>query len=449
MPRLTRRAFVDLAVWMLGFGLLVGLAFPLVCLALGLPPSRVESAPFFASTVTAGLAVGLVNYILARAVVGGRLRQLARNMDETERALAAAMFSRDWSGCDPDVCSIAVDSDDEAGAAAAAFNRLVGSLARSHAVDTAQRGFSAILSMEAELDGLCQAALGGLMATTGADAGALLVMREGGLHLMASYGICDPADLIGSEAVRRVIGTSRIARLQVVEWAPVLDAELVGRAPLETLVAPVQFGRDPLGAVVLAATRAFDEDGVLLLDSMRADLGLAFSNALTRDRLERLAAVDPLTEVYNRRFGLARLREEFSRSARSGIPLGVLMVDLDRFKSINDTYGHLMGDRVLREVAASIRAVIREGDVLIRYGGEEFLVLLPGAPAANVAAVGERMRRSVSGGAVADGTITVTVSIGGSVSDAATPSAESLVDAADHALYEAKQTGRDRLVLAA
>ena len=132
---------------------------------------------------------------------------------------------------------------------------------------------------------------------------------------------------------------------------------------------PVTFKSVPLGAVVLATSEAFAADGVGLLEHFRADLGLAVNNALAHDRLARLAAVDPLTDAYNRRFGLGRLREEYSRAVRAEAPLGVLMVDLDHFKAVNDTYGHLVGDRLLRAVAAACRRVIREGDVLVRYGG--------------------------------------------------------------------------------
>ena len=119
------------------------------------------------------------------------------------------------------------------------------------------------------------------------------------------------------------------------------------------------------------------------------------NNALAHDRLERLAAIDPLTEAYNRRFGLARLHEEYSRAVRAEAPLGILMLDLDHFKAVNDIYGHLVGDRVLRAVARACRRVIREGDVLVRYGGEEFLVLLPGAGVDDVMQIGERIRRAV------------------------------------------------------
>jgi diguanylate cyclase (GGDEF)-like protein len=127
------------------------------------------------------------------------------------------------------------------------------------------------------------------------------------------------------------------------------------------------------------------------------------------------------------------------------------MLDLDHFKSVNDVYGHVVGDRVLRAVARACRRVIREGDVLVRYGGEEFLVLLPGAGAEDVAQIGERIRRAVSETTVAEGDqrIGVTVSLGGTTyHDSGSSSPESLVAQAGAALYEAKAAGRDRLLIA-
>jgi diguanylate cyclase (GGDEF)-like protein len=147
---------------------------------------------------------------------------------------------------------------------------------------------------------------------------------------------------------------------------------------------------------------------------------------------------------------MARLSEEFSRAVRAENPLGVLMFDLDRFKSINDTYGHLAGDRVLRAVAMTCRRVLREGDVLVRYGGEEFLVLLPGAGAADVSAIGERLRRAVGETTVPEGDqrITVTVSVGGATYSDVVDSPVTLIARADEALYEAKESGRNRLIVA-
>ena len=202
--------------------------------------------------------------------------------------------------------------------------------------------------------------------------------------------------------------------------------------------------------IVLATPGHFERDGIELIEQLRADLGLAVNNALAHDRLERLAAVDPLTDAYNRRFGLARLREEFSRAVRAENPLGVLMLDLDHFKAVNDTYGHLVGDRVLRAVADACRRVVREGDVLIRYGGEEFLVMLPGAGPEDVRQIGERIRRAVAETSIEDGDLRVgvTVSLGGATYRETSDSPNSLVALADGALYVAKEGGRDRLALA-
>jgi len=450
MPRLTSRVFTDLAIWMMGFGLLIGLVFPPFCLLLGLPAERVITPLFYASTLIAGLVVGAVNFELSRLVVGRRLRLLAEHMSSVEHQLAEAVFSHDWSACDPESCALPVDSDDEVGAGAGAFNRLIRTLARSHAVESAMRDFSAVLSTEFELEGLGNAALEGLLRHTSADAGAILVAREDRMEPLASYGLRETSGLAASDHVRRVLRLARTEQLQIQAPDMIVDSLLVGQPARGILVAPVTFKSVPLGAIILASTGQFDRDSVQLLEQLRADLGLAFNNALAHDRLERLAAVDPLTDAYNRRFGLGRLREEFSRAVRAENPLGVLMLDLDHFKAINDTYGHLVGDRVLRAVAGACRRVLREGDVLVRYGGEEFLALLPGAGPDDVRQVGERVRRAIAETSVSDGDlrIAVTVSIGGATFSDATDSPESLIAIADGALYEAKEGGRNKLALA-
>ncbi|OGO57723.1 MAG: hypothetical protein A2Z32_10750, partial [Chloroflexi bacterium RBG_16_69_14] len=446
----TSRVFTDLAIWMIGFGLLIGLVFPPFCLLLGLPTERVMTPLFFASTLIAGLVVGAVNFALSRLVVGRRVRLLADGMATVERQLAAAMFSQDWTGCDPERCALPVDSDDEIGASAGAFNRLIGTLARSHAVQSAMRDFSAVLSREFELEGLCATALEGLLRNVGADAGAILVSREDRMEPLATYGLRDTDRLAETDHVRRVLRSLRAEHLHIDRPDVIIDSLLVGQAAREILVAPITFKSVPLGVIVLATPGHFERDATQLLEQLRADLGLAVNNALAHDRLERLAAVDPLTEAYNRRFGLARLREEFSRAVRAENPLGVLMFDLDHFKAVNDTYGHLVGDRVLRAVAGACRRVVREGDVLIRYGGEEFLVLLPGAGLEDVRQVGERVRRAVAETSVEDGDLRVgiTVSLGGATFRDTSDSTDSLIALADRALYEAKEAGRDRLVVA-
>jgi len=449
VPRLTSRVFTDLAIWMTGFGLAIGLVFPPFCLLLGLPAESVLTPVFFASTLAAGLAVGAVNFALARLVVGRRFRHLATAMTSVESQLASAVYTQDWSGCDPERCALAVDSDDEAGATAHAFNSLIRTLAKSHSVETAMHDFSGVLSREFELEGLGAAALDGLLRHTASEAGAMLVVREDELVPLASLGVRAPESLAANDHVRRAVRLGQIEQLRVGSQELVVDSVLVGVAANEILVVPVAFKSVPLGVIVLATTGTFARDDVELLDHLRTDLGLAVNNALAHDRLERLAAIDPLTDAYNRRFGLGRLREEFSRAVRAEGPLGILMLDIDHFKAVNDTYGHLVGDRVLRAVAGACRRVIREGDVLVRYGGEEFLVLLPGAGRDDVVQAAERIRRAVSETTVDDGIsrITVTVSVGATTYQDAADTPEALVAMADRALYESKDGGRNRVTV--
>ncbi|GGQ48446.1 hypothetical protein GCM10010166_15840 [Couchioplanes caeruleus subsp. azureus] len=163
----------------------------------------------------------------------------------------------------------------------------------------------------------------------------------------------------------------------------------------------------------------------------------------------RLAITDALTGLYTRRFLSEQLRVESERAARSGGPLALLLLDVDHFKRINDTYGHPAGDQVLVEVARRLRATCRAGDVVARFGGEEFAVLTTATDPQHLTAVAERIRTQINAVPVlVDGhtPVAVTVSIGGTTAEPPqTP--DELVNAADTALYAAKRGGRDRVVV--
>jgi diguanylate cyclase (GGDEF)-like protein len=164
-----------------------------------------------------------------------------------------------------------------------------------------------------------------------------------------------------------------------------------------------------------------------------------------QDALRLQATHDGLTGLLNRNSILARLEEEIPRHEREERPLSLLMVDLDRFKSVNDTYGHLAGDAVLREAAARMSAVSRCYDGLGRYGGEEFLVVLPGCDLAAALVQAERLREAVASVpfTVPNHELGVTCSIG--VACAAGGGPEALIRHADEALYQAKEQGRNRV----
>jgi len=164
-------------------------------------------------------------------------------------------------------------------------------------------------------------------------------------------------------------------------------------------------------------------------------------------RVENLAIMDPLTGLFNRRRFESILANEFKRAARYQNPLSCLMIDIDHFKSVNDTFGHQTGDMVLKEVAGIIQTTIREVDTAARWGGEEFVVLSPNTSRENAKRVAERIRSAFTSHAFAgiDGQ-RVTISIG--ISGTPSPSIDTkdkLIHAADVALYEAKKNGRNRV----
>ena len=157
---------------------------------------------------------------------------------------------------------------------------------------------------------------------------------------------------------------------------------------------------------------------------------------------------DELTQVYNRRAGLIRLNEEFARAKRNNSTLTVAMVDADFFKKINDTYGHIAGDNILTHIAATLRAGLRECDVVIRFGGEEFLILLPETSSKTAAMPLDRLRSRLSKNKYAyrGCQIPVSISIGIATISALDEDPLSVVHRADNALYTAKRTGRNKVV---
>lgn len=167
--------------------------------------------------------------------------------------------------------------------------------------------------------------------------------------------------------------------------------------------------------------------------------------------LERLATLDGLTEVYNRREFNRWLSVEFERSRRDEHPVSLIMVDLDHFKQLNDTYGHQAGDEALCCVAQLLREEVRPGDIVSRYGGEEFAIILPKSSAKDSLAVAHRIRREIAIHPIrisSEDRIHLTASLGLATFPSDVQSEESLLRKADQALFQAKKLGRNRVCLA-
>jgi len=163
--------------------------------------------------------------------------------------------------------------------------------------------------------------------------------------------------------------------------------------------------------------------------------------------VQRLAITDPLTGLYNQRHFSTVAEKELRRACRYGRPLSAIMLDIDRFKRANDTYGHTVGDHLLQEVAQSFRQELRRVDVVGRYGGDEFVVMLPENDLDAARQVAERLRKSIARRQIATpkGSAKITASLGVAAVDCEETSLEQLLARADQALYAAKQSGRNRV----
>jgi diguanylate cyclase (GGDEF)-like protein len=165
------------------------------------------------------------------------------------------------------------------------------------------------------------------------------------------------------------------------------------------------------------------------------------------ESLRAKAAHDSLTGLWNHEEIISILHRELARAEREEKPVVAIMIDIDHFKRVNDTFGHMAGDAVLRAVAARMLLLVRPYDAVGRYGGEEFLVVLPRCDSESAVVLGERLRLNIGGDPIdtPEGMITVTISLGAAVSGKERSDAGTLIRAADQALYRAKNNGRNRV----
>jgi diguanylate cyclase (GGDEF)-like protein len=218
------------------------------------------------------------------------------------------------------------------------------------------------------------------------------------------------------------------------------------------IVAPLVGRNSTLGVLTVGSylEDAFDLDDVALFCRYARLVGLALSNMRIFERVQQLAMRDALTGLYNRRKFQTVLTEELRRCERYHGPLSLLLIDLDRFKSFNDRFGHPAGDELLRQTARILESSLRETDSVFRCGGEEFAAVLPATSAESAGLVAHkllaRLRADNRYQASAEETVAVTASLGIATAPADATDAEGLIAAADRALYHAKGTGRDTAV---
>jgi diguanylate cyclase (GGDEF)-like protein len=352
----------------------------------------------------------------------------------------------------------------EAGRLGEAFNHMTTELRRNMTAleqsredlrDSLQRIGDTLMSTH-DLEGLLQVVLETAVATLRAEAGVVLYGAPEQLRLVAEMGLHEagiPAPTgvtVGAGVLGRVIATGESVRGGLSSGPPELNPASAEPRRGEILATPLRSMGAVTGVLALYGRqdgRPFDATDDDALRTLSGQASTAIDNVQLHQEAQRLSTTDALTGLWNFRYLSMSLAREIERSTRFERPLAVLMLDLDHFKAVNDTYGHARGDTVLRELAHRVQDQIREVDTYARYGGEEFVVVLPETTIEGAAQLAERIclavRRQPFQG---DGEepLTVTVSIGVAAFPQHGSSAATLMRSADRALYVAKHEGRDR-----
>jgi diguanylate cyclase (GGDEF)-like protein len=286
----------------------------------------------------------------------------------------------------------------------------------------------------------------------GAVAGAMYLLTPGKneMRRQAEYNLANRAKgavrHLEEEPLRTALAAMRPMVLSLPDAeSPGLEA---GGHPHHVLVVPMQRSGQLMGAMelYLNAERDITEDQADLLNGVASQGAIAIRHAQLFQAQEENALTDELTKLPNRRALAQRYLQEMNRAKRYHKSIAFMMIDLDHFKHVNDTYGHLNGDAVLAELASILTAGARESDVCARYGGEEFGIILHETTESGARTLGERIRAKVAA-ATFPGGLKLTISIG--VAATAEPALfSSLMERADQALYAAKQGGRNQVRVA-
>jgi diguanylate cyclase (GGDEF)-like protein len=286
----------------------------------------------------------------------------------------------------------------------------------------------------------------------------LIAKETGKLELRAALGYIDPrikkirGTKIHSYTAKAIQSRQSVLISNAAQISSDRISEPEQQAINSIIIAPLILGDEVLGALTLSSKKkaAFTDSDKNLLVSFATTTTAALHNAQLHGEVQKLAITDALTNLYNRRGFFEIGRREIERARRFKHPLSIILMDIDHFKQVNDAFGHAVGDRVLISLATTLINHTRSIDIVGRYGGDEFVILLPETDLFTANAVSERLLQYASKLSIPTekGLATLTISIGISKAVADTQDLASLIESADTALYFAKQRGRNRIEIA-
>jgi diguanylate cyclase (GGDEF)-like protein len=404
------------------------------------------------------IAILLGAILLAAGIAWLLARATTRPLEELGEA-AARIASGDLD------TAIVVRSRDEVGRLAETFNEMTDDLrtyvrALEASRDELQSGLSRLgdtLSSTHDLERILTVVLETAMASTRAQAGMVLMLgpARDELVLEVGRGVTElgvPDDLrlrVGDGITGRVAKTGDVVMGSFGTGPGELQGGHGEPTSGSVIAVPLKSSGTVIGVLDLfdrLDAKRFDDRDLATIRTFASQATVAIDNVLLHVEAQRLSITDGLTGLWNYRYFTMTIGKEIERSARFGRPLALLMLDVDLFKAVNDTYGHQRGDAVLVELAGRIRGQVRDVDTVARYGGEEVVVILPETDETGAAQAAERICDAVRRrpfGEPGQEEIDVTVSIGAAVFPAHGGTSTTLLRRVDEALYEAKDAGRD------
>jgi len=450
-----RNVFNRLLGSMIAFGLLTGIIFPFFAKTI-LHTDRALSPQFIGLCLGAGLLVGLVNYLLFHLVISKELDRIIKGMQEINTDIQETLLQQIPSD---KPCELEITSDDRLGEVIVSFNKM------GHTIDERQRQERKLrelmntLSDCVDLTFIGQIILSHLPAPPAWQHALLYV-------LIGEEYKCIALKNINRDTVKQTLLAPDLQFISDTHPEPFHTIESkescfnsLELQEADKTYAATHITCTPLSGnekIIALLVTACHEYVALTAENKRSCRSFCdhvepyLRHALLHSKIKRLATIDGLSQALNRRAGMDRLQTEYSAAVRHKLDLSLIMLDIDHFKKVNDIYGHHAGDMVIRELGRRLLANLRDEDILFRYGGEEFVVILPHVDLTGAALCAERIRLFIREKPfkTENKELEIRISLGAvSWPEAQVSDPELLNNLADKALYQAKDQGRDQVAI--
>lgn len=316
-----------------------------------------------------------------------------------------------------------------------------------------------VINSKLDMDKTFEAIIDAISRAVAISAGAIYLVDENGIAVLARAISGKDAGFVFKEnyfkdegLIGKSLSTAKTIVVKNLKKDKNFSNETFSNNYCSAMVVPIKSSDSVIGCIAIFHIEAgvFVEDAVKTIETIADQASIAITNAKRYYEVSKKSITDPLTKTYNRRYFNDKLKENILNSNENNVPVSLIMFDVDKFKQINDTYGHLVGDEVLKEIAVRIKNTVRTDDVVSRFGGEEFAVILPRLTAEQAYMIAERIRNEVSSKPIKTSKGDLYITISGGVADypEKAESAEKLISHADRALYAGcKSKGRNRIAI--